>query len=881
LSHYQKLLQNQGQEGLEAGDGYFSSSWMRSVLPGATSSASSSAGNLEGNRPLKTPKCVATANGWIVAALEAAEGTPRLLSRWNVRRSSSADHLYCIPPPKQGDPTINHVFCDPTGCHTVLSANNGELYYLHSSSKSVVALPGFGPDVSVTGVPASTATKDSTIQIGLSPNSFVTSIAWDRQRGTEGSTKTILLGTSLGEIYEYSLAEEGTVEPLLLHKVIAAHIAGLHFERHASGLAVLLATAGQVATRLYSFFSQDTSFRTAFAQPQLLELPGTTSSPELHVNSDSTFGLLTASGMYYGSLEQGDKIIKAGMLPYDHIPISMAITPHHVIFLHQHQVLFINRVSQKVIQKERVDFGLDGELLVDIRRPDQVWLRKGRSLIHISSSMEDRDVWKYSLEKCLEESSNSSEEESLFDNARSLCSNSIQKAIVTYMRAEHHFEHNRPALAAKYWAQCPHQLAPFCDTALRLSRTTASAMIAYLSDKMRTAKLQDDEVLVRMLGAWLTELHLYEREHTPRGNAPTSLQAFLSSNASLLDAKTTLRILSSHDVSAAECADYAAASGDLDTAVQTALETSVLDALRILNDSQLQLAESYYYRYASTLLARAPTAASKSFLSRYSQGLSPTKLLPSFMEYERRRIEYRKAQEIRQNTISHSEKVTDDDDYLNHLRVSGTRNFTDSDNVGHGIEIHFDRRSASFVDDQSASVKYLEGVIKLGCRSPAIYSYLVSLYVAMDDEEPLLKFLRTHVPAAATAAEVTKKAFLSSISQDLNKLDDGLASCPLDMSYALRTILCTGRHFRSAIRLYMGFGLRQQAVELALKVDPSLARDLAREATDTEERKRLWLMIARNAAGERGGQNVVAKVVSVLKDCGPDILSIEDVLPFL
>ena len=94
------------------------------------------------------------------------------------------------------------------------------------------------------------------------------------------------------------------------------------------------------------------------------------------------------------------------------------------------------------------------------------------------------------------------------------------------------------------------------------------------------------------------------------------------------------------------------------------------------------------------------------------------------------------------------------------------------------------------------------------------------------------------------------------------------------------------RHFRSAVKLYMGFGMRQQAVELALKVDPSLARELARQSDDKDETKRLWLMIARNAAANvgstsRDGKDVVARVVMVLKDCGPDILSIEDVLPFL
>jgi len=74
--------------------------------------------------------------------------------------------------------------------------------------------------------------------------------------------------------------------------------------------------------------------------------------------------------------------------------------------------------------------------------------------------------------------------------------------------------------------------------------------------------------------------------------------------------------------------------------------------------------------------------------------------------------------------------------------------------------------------------------------------------------------------------------------------------------------------------------MRQQAVELALKVDPSLARELAQDSVEMDERRRLWLMIAKNAASEgiNGGDiDVVSKVVSVLKDCGPDVLSIEDV----
>jgi len=209
------------------------------------------------------------------------------------------------------------------------------------------------------------------------------------------------------------------------------------------------------------------------------------------------------------------------------------------------------------------------------------------------------------------------------------------------------------------------------------------------------------------------------------------------------------------------------------------------------------------------------------------------------------------------------------------VSVDGPKGSSD----GFELQVSVDR---GFVDDSGVSTKYLEGVIKQGCRSSAIYSFLISLYAKLEDEEPLYNFLSVHVPATSAATHATKGAAMSYASS-LRSVQDDLDS-PLDMSFALRTVLGTGRHFRSAIKLYMGFGMRQQAVELALKVDPSLARELAQDSVELEERKRLWLMIAKNSASDTshlGGKDVVSRVVSVLKDCGPDVLSIEDVLPFL
>jgi hypothetical protein len=183
--------------------------------------------------------------------------------------------------------------------------------------------------------------------------------------------------------------------------------------------------------------------------------------------------------------------------------------------------------------------------------------------------------------------------------------------------------------------------------------------------------------------------------------------------------------------------------------------------------------------------------------------------------------------------------------------------------------------------DSNVAINYLEGVVTQGCRNGAVFRYLLSLYVSMDNEEPLLAFLSQHVPATSSIVDAAKKAILAGERPQIGA--DDLSSTPLDMSYALRAVLGSGRHFRSAIKLYMGFGMRSQAVELALKVDPSLARQLAQGSVELEERKRLWLMIAKTAAtdGMSSGKDVVTRVVSVLRDCGPDVLSIEDVLPFL
>lgn len=183
---------------------------------------------------------------------------------------------------------------------------------------------------------------------------------------------------------------------------------------------------------------------------------------------------------------------------------------------------------------------------------------------------------------------------------------------MTAVRAEYHLSQGRVELAAKYMAHCPSIFMPFNDTSVRLllpmieSRSGATApirknspqanemlgtsnlaLITFLTDKMKAAKSRNDFVACTILGTWLTELHLHEREireeqivrtQTWSGQRPPSdvvnkalLHQFLSSFVRDMDHKSIIKILSSHDTSAREFAGYAAAAGDIGAAVNAAL----------------------------------------------------------------------------------------------------------------------------------------------------------------------------------------------------------------------------------------------------------------------------------------------------------------------
>ncbi len=119
---------------------------------------------------------VASSNNVIVIATNGCS-----VLRWNLADGSKEPEEIEISA-KQDD-SIEHIFIDPTGNHVIISLKSMDNYYLHSRSQR--------------------PKKISKLQ-GL-----IECIAFDRQHATENSTKTFLVGTSTGTIYEMSLDSAG------------------------------------------------------------------------------------------------------------------------------------------------------------------------------------------------------------------------------------------------------------------------------------------------------------------------------------------------------------------------------------------------------------------------------------------------------------------------------------------------------------------------------------------------------------------------------------------------------------------------------------------------------------------------------------------------
>ncbi|CAK9141558.1 unnamed protein product [Ilex paraguariensis] len=157
-------------------------------------------------------------------------------------------------------------------------------------------------------------------------------------------------------------------------------------------------------------------------------------------------------------------------------------------------------------------------------------------------------------------------------------------------------------------------------------------------------------------------------------------------------------------------------------------------------------------------------------------------------------------------------------------------------------------------------IKYLEySVHRLLNEDPGVHNLLLSLYAKQEDESALLRFLQC-------------------------KFGKGRTNGPeffYDPKYALRLCLKEKR-MRACVHIYSMMSMHDEAVALALQVDPELAMAEADKVEDDEDlRKKLWLMVAKHVVKQEKGtkRENIRKAIAFLKETD-GLLKIEDILPF-
>ncbi|KAI5058038.1 hypothetical protein GOP47_0026208 [Adiantum capillus-veneris] len=163
-------------------------------------------------------------------------------------------------------------------------------------------------------------------------------------------------------------------------------------------------------------------------------------------------------------------------------------------------------------------------------------------------------------------------------------------------------------------------------------------------------------------------------------------------------------------------------------------------------------------------------------------------------------------------------------------------------------------------DEPHEAIKYLEFCVqRQQNRDSAVHNLLLSLYAKEDDENTLLRFLESKY----------------------GKGRPGQPDIFYDPKYALRLCLKEKR-MRACVYIYSTMNMHEEAVALALQVDPELAKVEADKVEDDPElQKKLWLMVAQHVIQQEKGveRENIRRAIAFLKEAD-GLLKIEDILPF-
>lgn len=568
------------------------------------------------------------------------------------------------------------------------------------------------------------------------------------------------------------------------------------------------------------------------------------------------------------------------------LPLSIAATEFHFLVLTHDRLQIVSRLNGSVEQDDDVLRFIEGTPLGLLRDPSKgnLWLYTSCAVYQIVCINESRRVWSIYLEKALLNGG----DEKLFDKSLEFCQKKEEEEFVSRARAEYCLSQLKLEQAALCYSKAN---LPFDEVVLRLLRATSASMVSPLADSMAHQSIEGDSIsqalsrlvvppiqtqslslsqsqglsalrvylqeqLVTlpyhsksqrtMLCTWLCEIFLHQitaNVLAPGGSdmgadvsTSNNLSAligqfkdFLRFNKSSLDQATTFSLLNSRGtpIHRTLALFFAQIVGNYELVISRYLSDGrFADAISILADAPFEKVEAIIYKSAPVLIENEPEACVNMLLAQ--SRLKASNLLPALLRY---------------STL------------LDKFSTS---------TVPSNLETDFEGNKVNF------AIRYLQSIVERAesggymCES-VVYHTLVWFLAKYDvvTEEGLLAFLQPQFDR-----------LMEDYRDGLGGGSNPVLLCDLD--HVLRQCKRYGRK-KSTVLALMMTGLEDEAVEMALSLDVSLAKTLANKVRSDSHKRKLWLKIAIHTI--KSEQNP-ASCLQLLEE-SQGILRIDDLLQHL
>ncbi|KAH7283931.1 hypothetical protein KP509_34G031500 [Ceratopteris richardii] len=664
----------------------------------------------------------------------------------------------------------------------------------------------------------------------------ICAVAWNKYQLNEVS-QDMVVGTSGGQLLETSLEEkEKREKPLkLLYELTELNepIVGLQMETSSVGSQVRNFLMAVTPTRLYSFTglgSLETMFSAYMSKPvRFTELPGEQVRSELHFSAKhrrtEIFAWLAGPGIYYGELNLAlqqtveDYFIENKSL-LEYTKLDGGSAKPCALALSEFHFLLLYENKLKVVNRV-------SQTIVEEKVFDSLLDQSTSAMVGLCTDAIGGAIFAYNENSLYEIVINDEGRDmwlmylSIKDYATALehCRDGSQKDRVFVTQADIAFAAKDYITAAVFYAKST-VILTFEEIALKfIAEGELDALRTYLLRKLDNLG-KEDRSQITMISTWAVELYL------------DKINSLLSSKPSELKGNTEHQELKGNTEHQELLTEFRAFLSDCKDVLDEATTLKLLGS---------------YGRVEELIYFAGLKEQHETVIHHYiQQGEAKMALSVLRKPNVSPELQYKFAADLIMLDAYETVEFWMTMDNLNPRRLIPAL-------------MRYSSRPHS-KDETHEAIKYLEFCVQhQENKDSAVHNLLLSLYAKQDDEGRLLRFLESNY----------------------GKGRPGQPEIFYDPKYALRLCLKEKR-MRACVYIYSTMNMHEEAVALALQVDPELAKAEADKVEDDPElQKKLWLMVAKHVIQQEKGveRENIRRAIAFLKEAD-GLLKIEDILPF-